>query len=53
MRSLRYLRDNNYRDNIVLTSSVNTSSMNLTQVDAIIEKPHTLNKFTKVIEGLS
>ncbi len=48
---IRYLRSNNYRGKIVLTASVDTSSMNLT-VDAIIEKPYTLDEFTKVIEGL-
>ncbi|MFN3739469.1 MAG: response regulator [Thermodesulfovibrionales bacterium] len=50
---IRYLRDNNYRGKIVLSSSVDISSMKLPQVDAIIEKPFTLDEFTKVIEGLS
>lgn len=50
---IRYLRDNNYRGKIVLSSSVDTSNLKDLQVDVIIEKPYTLDEFTRIIEGLS
>lgn len=48
---IRFLRDNNYTGKIVLASSVDTSRLKDLQVDAIIEKPYTLDEFTRIIGG--
>lgn len=50
---IRYLRENGYKGRIILSSSVDISSVNTSKIDAIIEKPYTLQEFTSLIENLS
>ncbi len=49
---IEYLRRQGYRGKILLSSSVDVSRIEDMKVDAVIEKPYTLEEFTKVIEGL-
>jgi len=49
---IRYLRENSYNGKIVLSSSIDTSAIKVDGINAIIEKPYTLEEFTRLIEGL-
>jgi len=49
---IRTLKGNGYRGRIVLSSSIDLSRMKDLEVDAVIEKPYTLDEFSKLIGAL-